>query len=167
MSRVESIRAAIVGAIQTADPGCPSNTIWDRFRDPKTKNRDEILRIFGEPVGDTQRIHGWHFKRTALPGYLIDSEEGHIPALTHTEMYSVEGFMSFVDAGETPSTYEWDRIMDSFAEAMFGSLEIQALQEDYNVTLTRVSIDNDGFTFLSGEMKCHMAQIALEFSILY
>jgi hypothetical protein len=167
MSRYTDTRDAIVAAIKLVDPTCPVKMIHDRFRDPQQKNMQAILEIFGEPKGDKYRIHGWHFDRDSRPENRVDSNSGSTDAIVGVQSWSIEGFMTFVDAGSAPSTYEWQEIIDTFPEQFFNCPEIQLLEQTYNLVLVSAGIDSNSFVNLGGEPKCHWIQASLTFEIRY
>lgn len=154
MTRYEKTKAAILAAIEAADPGAK---VYDRWRYPKDTSYEAWLNLFG--VG--QKIQGWCFSRTGVPqtkDFSAGTGRGNIISIQET--WLINGWRTWVD--QPPTEYDFQNIVDAVVSQLRQNTAIlNLLKGAGGAAVDSIRVDTIDETQFAGERYAHHAQISL------
>lgn len=180
MTRLEAQRAAMVVAIQEADPSCTK--IYDHWIHPMDSSPERMYELFGRQDDvdpEKQIMHMWHFSRrdgqrniTELQAW--GAQGGVLKNINRKrEVWDIECWKTVQDPVNsslvtTPSEYAFQQAADDVQLHLAMNTEIIALMRDpYKIIVEDVSIIDLSTRWLSNTFHCHYANLTMTMSYLY
>lgn len=154
MTRYDQTRAAILAAINAADPTAKA---YDRWRFPKDTSYTAWLQLLG--VGSY--IRGWQFSRTSEPLSRDNSQSGagRGQIVSLQEQWTIHGWRSIID--NPPTEYEFQNTVDAVVSQLRQHSAVLAMLHPLGGAVESIRVDTIDEVEFGGEQYCHHAQITL------